>query len=145
MKNHSQDFSYYQLKLQDHIDSSFPERSGDNKFISRRARWAANAYEGAFRSGNHVNKCNEIANYILYEGLHFSRFDTLFEVLTYEFSDVFDELDYRDFALKILPQCEEIFGHYELTDDFAYTTDYDLLYTELTGFIAIWIEGNGIR
>ena len=69
----------------------------------------------------------------------------MFEVLSYEFSDVFDELDFRDFALKILPKCEECFSHYELTDDFAYTTDYDLLYTELTGFIAIWIEQNGIR
>ncbi|KKO89135.1 hypothetical protein AAW12_23670 [Sphingobacterium sp. Ag1] len=145
MKNLNQDYSYYRLKLQDHIDSSFPERSSDTKFIEQRGRWAANAYEGAFRSGNPVDECNAIADSILYEGLHFSRFDTLFEILTYEFADVFDELDFRDFALKILPQCEGIFGHYELADDFAYTTDYDLLYTELTGFIAIWIEQNGIR
>ncbi|MCQ9634199.1 DUF1896 domain-containing protein [Chryseobacterium sp. WG23] len=145
MKKEQKDFSYYQLKLQEHIEASFPERLGDTKFIQQRARWAANAYEGAFRSGNHINKCNEIADYILYEGLHFSKFDSLFEVLTYEFPDVFDELDFRDFALKVLSLCDEIFGQYELTDDFAYTTDYDLLYTELTGFIAIWIEQNGIR
>lgn len=145
MKKHNQDYSYYKLKLQDHIDSSFPERSADTNFIDQRARWAANAYDGAFRAGNPINECNEIADGILYEGLHFSKFDSLFEVLSYEFSDVFDELDYRDFALKILPKCQECFEHYELTDDFAYTTGYDLLYTELTGFIAIWIEQNGIR
>lgn len=145
MKKHNQDYSYYHLKLQDHIESSFPERSGDNKFIEQRAKWAANAYEGAFRAGNINDECNRIADCILYAGLYFSRFDAVFEVLSYEFSDVFDELDFRNFALKILPKCEGCFSHYELTDDFAYTTDYDLLYTELTGFIAIWIEQNGIR
>ncbi|MDR2270415.1 MAG: DUF1896 domain-containing protein [Sphingobacterium sp.] len=145
MKTEKKDFSYFQTKLVEHIDSSFPERSNDVKFIQQRSRWAAHAYEGAFRSGNHVNKCDEIANYILFEGLHFSRFDTLFEVLTYEFSELFFEFEYRDFALKILPQCEEVFVQYDLCDDFAYTTEYDYLYTELTGFIAIWIENNGIQ
>ncbi|PUV24455.1 DUF1896 family protein [Sphingobacterium athyrii] len=145
MKQQIQDYSYYHSKLVEHVESSFPERSKDSKFIEQRARWAANAYDGAFRAGNHVNNCDEIADFILYEGLHFSKFDTLFEVLTYEFNDVFDELDFRDFALKILPHCVDIFGRYDLTDDFAYTTDYDLLYTELTGLIALWIEENGIR
>lgn len=145
MKTPKRDFSYYQVKLQEHIDSSFPERSGDQKFIRNRAQWAASAYEGAFRADNHVHKCDEIADYILFEGLHFSKFDTVLEVLTYEFSDVFDELEYRDFALKILFECNRIFSRYELTDDFAYCTDYDVMYTELTGFIALWLEKNGIR
>ena len=47
------------------------------KFIDQRSSWAANAYEGAFRSGNAVEQCDEIANYILFEGLHFSKFDTV--------------------------------------------------------------------
>ncbi|REC62338.1 hypothetical protein DRF65_11545 [Chryseobacterium pennae] len=145
MKKEQKDYSYYQLKLQEHIEASFPEKLDDSKFISQRARWAANAYEGAFRSGNHVNKCDEIADYILYEGLHFSKFTTLFEVLTYEFTDLLFDFEFRDFALKILPTCEEVFGKYELTDDFAYTNDYDLLYSELTGFISIWIEQHGIQ
>lgn len=145
MKKEQRDISYYQSKLQEHMDSSFPERLNDTKFIEQRARWAANAYEGAFRSGNHINKCDEIANYILFEGLHFSKYDSLFDVLTNEFSDLFFDFEYRDFALRILPECQEVFEHYDLVDDFAYTTDYDILYTELTGFIAIWIENNGIR
>lgn len=145
MKKEQMDFSYFQLKLSEHIDSSFPDRSNDTKFIEQRARWAANAYEGAFRSGNPIPECEEIANSILFEGLHFSKFDSLFDVLTYEFADLFFEFEYRDFALKILPECEQVFANYDLVDDFAYTTEYDFLYTELTGFIAIWIENNGIR
>lgn len=145
MKQQIQDYSYYHTKLTEHLESSFPEKLGDSKFIEQRSRWAANAYDGALKSGNNKNKCDEIADFILYEGLHFSKFDTLFEVLTYEFRDVFDELDFRDFALKILPPSNEIFEKYDLKDDFAYTTDFDLLYIELTRFIALWIEQNGIR
>ncbi|AZA99209.1 DUF1896 domain-containing protein [Chryseobacterium joostei] len=145
MKKEQKDFSYYQLKLQEHIEASFPEKLEDTKFIGQRARWAANAYEGAFRSGNGVHKCDEIADYILYEGLHFSKYDSLFDVLTNEFTDLFFDFEYRDFALKILPICAEVFAKYDLADDFAYSNDYDLLYTELTGFIAIWIEKNGIQ
>lgn len=145
MKKQIQDFSYYRLKLKDHLESSFPEKAGDAQFIEQRSRWAANAYEGAFRAGNAIEQCNKIADYILYENLHFSRYNTLFEVLSYEFAEIFDEVEYQDFALKILPACEEVFGHYELTDDFAYTTHYDLLYTELTGLIALWIQEHGIR
>lgn len=145
MKKQIQDFSYYQVKLKDHLESSFPEKAGDTHFIEQRSRWAANAYEGAFRAGNALEQCDEIADYILYENLHFSKFNTLFEVLNYEFADIFDEVEYRDFAIKILPACEEVFNHYELTDDFAYTTHYDLLYTELTGLIALWIQEHGIR
>lgn len=145
MKKQQKDFSYYQLKLKEHIEASFPEKSADSKLIDQRAKWAANAYESAFRSGNAIYKCDEIADYILYEGLHFSKFTTLFEVLTYEFTDLLFDFEFRDFAIKILPHCSEVFDKYELTDDFAYTNDYDLLYTELTGFIGIWIEENGIQ
>jgi hypothetical protein len=41
--------------------------------------------------------------------------------------------------------CEPIFSNYELTDDFAYGYEYDQLYTEITGTIAIWIAENGLQ
>ena len=75
------DLSYFRLRLQELLNSSFPEKAHDQKFIDQRSSWAANAYEGAFRSGNALEQCNEIANYILFEGLHFSKFDTVFKVV----------------------------------------------------------------
>jgi len=51
----------------------------------------------------------------------------------------------RLFALKMFPVCEPVFAGYELTDDFAYGFEFDLLYTELTGTITIWIEENGLQ
>jgi len=51
----------------------------------------------------------------------------------------------RPFALKMFPVCEPVFAGYELTDDFIHGFEFDLLYTELTGTIAIWIEENGLQ
>ena len=145
MDTPKKDLSYFSLRLKDLLNTSFPEKAHDQKFIEHRASLAANVYEGAFQSGNDVEKCNEIANYILFEGLHFSKFDTVFEVVCNEFDTVMADEELRLFALKMFPICKPIFDGYELTDDFAYGYEFDLLYAEITGTIAIWIEENGLQ
>lgn len=145
MKTSQKDLSYYKLRLQEHLNSSFPEKANDQKFIEQRSSWAANAYEGAFLSGNPIDQCDEIANYILFENLHYSKFDTVFEVVCNEFDTLMADEGLRPFALKMLPVCEPIFSKYKLTDDFASTNEYDRLYTEITGTIAIWIDENGLQ
>ncbi|MGJ1484220.1 DUF1896 domain-containing protein [Sphingobacterium multivorum] len=145
MDTQQKDLSYYSLRLQELLNNSFPEKANDQKFIGQRSSWAANAYEGAFQSGNAIERCNEIADYILFEGLHFSRFDTVFQVVCNEFDTLMADEELRPFALKMFPVCVPVFSGYSLTDDFAYTAAFDLLYTELTGTIAIWIEENGLQ
>ena len=145
MSTLQKDLSYFKLRLQELLYSSFPEKAHDQKFIHQRSSYAANAYEGAFLSGNPIEQCNEIANYILFEGLHFSKFDTVFQVVCNEFDTLIADEELRPFALKMLTICEPVFARYELTDDFAYGYEFDLLYTELTGTIAIWIEENGLQ
>lgn len=139
------DLSYFRLRLQELLNTSFPEKANDQKFIDQRSSWASNAYEGAFRSGNIIEQCNEIANYILFEGLHFSKFDTIFQVVCNEFDTIMADEELLPFAQKMFPICEAIFSGYKLTDDFAYRYEFNLLYTELTGTIAIWIEENGLQ
>ncbi|MDV3709460.1 hypothetical protein CMT55_08475 [Elizabethkingia anophelis] len=145
MSTQQKDLSYFRLRLLELLNSSFPEKAHDQKFIDQRSSWASNAYEGIFRSGNPIEQCNEIANYILFEGLHFSTFDTVFQVVCNEFDTLMADEELRPFALKMLPVCEPVFSRYKLTDDFAYTYDFDLLYTEVTGTIAIWIQENGLQ
>lgn len=145
MDTQQKDLSYFRLRLQELLNISFPEKANDEKFIQQRSSWAANAYDGAFRSGNPVEQCNEIANYILFEGLYFSKFDTVFQVICNEFDTVMADEELRPFALKMFPICEPVFNNYELTDDFTYGYEFDLLYTEITGTIAIWIEENGLQ
>lgn len=145
MKTPPKNLSYFTLRLKELLNTSFPEHSGDKVFIHHRSRLAANAYEGAFMAGNTLPQCDEIANYILFEGLHFSKFDTVFKVICNEFDTIMADEALRPFALKMLPVCEPVFANYELTDDFTDTAAFDLCYTELTGTIALWIEENGLQ
>ncbi|TGD58974.1 DUF1896 domain-containing protein [Flavobacterium humi] len=137
--------SYYSLKLKQLLQVSFPELSGNKAFIDKRAQLAAKVYNDAFMAGNTIEQCNEIAQYILFEGLHFSRFDTVFKVVCSEFDTIMADEELRPFALKMLPVCIPVFDQYKLTDDFEDRPEYEWLYTELTGTIQIWIEDNGLQ
>ena len=105
MDTQQKDLSYFRLRLQELLNTSFPEKANDLNLLTSVLRWASNAYEGAFRSGNPLNQCNEIANYILFEGLHFSKFDTVFQVVCNEFDTRMADEELRPFALKMFPVC----------------------------------------
>jgi hypothetical protein len=55
------DLSYFRLRLQELLNTSFPEKANDQKFIEQHSSRATNAYKGAFSSGNGIEQCNEIA------------------------------------------------------------------------------------
>jgi hypothetical protein len=145
MDTQQNDLSYFRLRLQELLNSGFPEKANDQNFIEQRSAWAANTYEAAFRAGNSIKQCDEIAAFILFEGLHFSMFDTVFQVVCNEFDTIMADEELRPFALKMFPVCESVFSSYDLNDDFVHGHQYDLLYTELTGTIAIWIQENGLQ
>lgn len=138
------ELSYFQLRLQELLNTSFPEKANDQKFIEQRCSLAASSYEDAFRAGYAIDQCNQISNEVLFEGLHFSSFDTVFQVVCNEFDTIMADEELRLFALKMFPVCEPLFEAYQLADDFAYSYEFDKLYTELTGAIAIWISENGL-
>ena len=79
----------------------------------------------------------------LYAGLHFSRHDTLTSVLWNEFSADVPLEAVRETAIRLRPSAEEVFSKYPISDDFAYTPEYNALYTELTGFIQLKLEEDG--
>ncbi|WP_306349896.1 DUF1896 domain-containing protein [Flavobacterium sp. '19STA2R22 D10 B1'] len=145
MNTQQKDLSYFRLRLQELLNTSFPEKADDQKFIEQRSSWAANAYHGAFNSGNTIEQCSEIANYILFKNLYFSRFDAVFQVVCNEFDTIMADEELRPFALKMLRVCAAAFSNYELSDDFAYSYEFDLLYTEITGTISIWIQKHGLQ
>jgi len=138
------DLSYFKIRLVELLNASFPERAGDKRFIDERSELAATTYETAFKSGNAIEQCFAIADCALFEGLYFSKFDTVFQVVCSEFGSLMMDEELRPFAIKMLPKCEPVFSKYLLVDDFAYSVEYNLLYTELTGTIQIWIEEHGL-
>ena len=81
----------------------------------------------------------------LLEGLHYSKYAILREVVENEFADEVPETEREYFTQKLLPLVKNVFSIYDLSDDnFALSSDYDLLYTELTGAVVLYIEEYGV-
>jgi hypothetical protein len=139
-KNRPADIAYFRLSLIDFLRESHPERLGDDRFILACTDKATEAYEQAIRNSDSPIQAAEQANAILFNGLHFSKHDTLVNILWNEFSDEVPEDEAGEWAMKLLPEFETVFSQYPLSDGFAYEPEYDLLYTELTGTIALYLE-----
>lgn len=135
-------FSYYELSLLDFLRECHPDKATDLAFIKSRAEAASQAYEQAFEEAEPIPACVDIAHRTLYAGLHFSKHDTIRNILSSEFSIIASE-DIREKALSLQPLLEDLFSKYELSDDFGYSQEYQSLYTEITGFIQLKIEDDG--
>lgn len=136
-------FSYYELSLLSFLKESHPELASDINFIKSRANEAANAYSDAFNNGYAVPLAAEIANQTLFAGLHFSKHDTIINVLWNEFADIVPQGSASEVAMRLMPLCENVFVQYPLSDDFGYSPQYKELYTDLTGAIQLIWERNG--
>ncbi len=143
-KNKSAEFSYYGLYLLKYLKENHPDRASDTDFIEERADHAADVYEQSRLEGATPEGAQELAMAALLQGLHFSKYNTVIEVLWNEFADEVPPGDAPAFALTLLPAMEEVFARYPLADGFTYTAGYDGLYTELTGTVAIYLEEHGI-
>lgn len=138
------DISYFRLLLLDFIRVSHPERLHDKRLIDFRAEAAADTYSKAILSSSNIFYANEEAISVLFQELYFSKHDTLVNILWNEFSNKVPEEDARELAIKLFPHCEPIFTGYPVSDDFEGEPEYDLLYSELTGAIASYLESHGI-
>jgi hypothetical protein len=140
--HHAPDISYFRLSLTDFLRESHPERLRDNRLIIACTDAATEAYEQAIRSCSTPDEAIDRANAVLFRGLHFSKHDTLVNILWNEFAAEVPEEKANDLAIKLLPECEPVFAGYPLSDGFAYEPEYELLYTELTGTIALYLESH---
>ena len=145
-KNEGQtDFSYYGLYLLDYLRKNKFEQASDNAFIRERANRAAETYERARLEGTTSAGAQELAMNTLLEGLHYSKYAILREVVENEFADEVPETEREYFTQKLLPLVKNVFSIYDLSDDnFTLSSDYDLLYTELTGAVVLYIEEYGV-
>lgn len=138
------ELSYYGLSLLSYLRDTHPAKAGDKAFITKRADRAAEVYSEAIQSGLTHIEAEELANAELYRDLHFSPYNTLVNILWDEFPVEIPEDDARKVALQVLPLCGNVLAQYTLTDDFADTPAYDLLYTELVGTIQILLEDGAV-
>ena len=138
--------SYFLLKLEAYLGEHFPERVNDNAFVTARADEALTAYCDAVAQGFSHPEAESIASNVLFEGLHFSKYDTLVSVLENEFeAELPSPLPEKLTPILLRNKAvQRVFANYHLTDDFAASPQYEDLYTELTGTIVLIIEQNNL-
>ena len=141
------EFSYYRLRLESYLKDYHPERLADETFIRARSDAAAQAYEDAFRQGYPVLEAGYMATEVLFAGLHFSPYYMLEQIIENEFANVVPPERAADFALRLLQSdtIRETIEKYEPGDDFDGSSEYDQLYTELTGVIVELLEADGVE
>ena len=146
MTTTKKELSYFRLKLEAYLGEHFPERVNENTFITNRADEALTAYCNAIAQGFSHPEAEVMASEVLYQGLHFSKYDTLVSVLEDEFEKELPSPLPERLAPMLLKNkaVQSVFDKYELTDDFGASPEYDKLYTELTGTIVLLIEVNGL-
>lgn len=138
------ELSYFRLSLLSYLRDSHPDKASDRQFIASRGDAAALSYSAAIKSGHTHDQADEIASQTLYAGLHFSPYRTIVNILWNEFTDETDPAQAEELAIELLPHLSAVFAKYRLSDDFADSAEYRLLYTELTGAIQIFLE-DGIQ
>lgn len=143
-KNQSTELSYYGLYLLKYLKENHPDKATDADFIAGRSDHAADVYEQSRLSGATLEGAQELAMAALTGGLHFSKYNTIIEVLWNEFAEEVPPGEAAKFALKLQPELEEVFARYPLADDFVYTPEYEHLYTELTGAVVTYLEAHGV-
>lgn len=140
------ELSYYGLYLLDYLRKYHPDKVIDTEFITGREEAASETFEKERAAGSTVEAAQEEAMRVLLEGLHFSPYALLLEVVENEFADEVEASDREAFCREIFPHLKNLLGGYDTPDDtFALSPEHDLLYTELTGTVMLYLESYGIQ
>lgn len=121
-----------------------PGKLQDKAFTNARAEEALTVYLEAIEQGHDHLQAEELASETMFRGLHFSANDTIRTVLENEFeTELPDPLPERLATVLLGSQAiKEVLQKYDINDEFDGTPEYELLYTDLTGTIALLIEEN---
>lgn len=145
MNNTHKELSWFKLSLLHFLYESHPELTEDNDLLNTRGDLAAETYSEAIKNGHNHLEAEGLAHKELYKGLHFSKHDTLVTIIWNEFSGLIPMGLAKECAIKILPKFETVFSRYPLNDEFAYSSEFNDLYTELTGALSLWLEDNELQ
>lgn len=146
MKTTKKELSYYRLRLEAYLKDYHPHRLTDEMFIVERSDTAMRTYENAFLSGETPDEADNTALQTLFQGLQFSEYFFIEQILDNEFFDeVPVELMAQLSALLLKNDAvKATIAKYNPDDAFDEKPEYDLLYTELTGVIQLIIENNSL-
>ena len=123
--------SYYGLSLLSFLLGSHRDGAADSILIRTRADRAAEAYSQAIRNGASRADADAQAARILYQGLHFSLYNTIVNILWDEFQDLVPEEEARTIARDILPHAAFLKQECALNEEIDTSPENQRFYTEL--------------
>lgn len=131
MKNkHAADSQYFRKRLETFIHERHPRLEHAVRLIDTRSELAAETYWEAIHAGAGPMVAIAKADTVLYEGLIFSRFDTIRCILATEFPLIPPNRQ-RQIAVELEQSCNEIFEKYNLDDGLVQRSEYNHLIMEL--------------
>lgn len=136
------ELTYYQLYLKNHLQSDFPEllrKLGSvevENLLNERVIQATVTFENARREGLNISSAQEMAVAALVQGLNFSTYVFLHDILEVEFKSEFGQLTQQQrlagFLLSLSATLDESVQSYEADD----TSTKRMKYNSFVGFIA---------
>lgn len=142
-KSQLSDPLYHRNRLKEFLRERHPRLVQSRRLIDIRSEQAAKTYQTAIDKGESPLAASAKADTILYEGLIFSRFDTLRCILATEFPMVRPKQQ-RTLALELEPYCEPVFAHYNLDDGLVARSEYNHLIVELIETLRVYFQQNNI-
>lgn len=138
------EMSYYRLRLEAFLRDWHPHILSDIDFIKEKADLASTQYEESYLETSNVYESDKIALNVLFEGLHFSAYNLIEQILENEFSKELPTELITPLSKMLIKNraITELIEKYSPDDNFDERKEYKMLYTELTGLIQIIIEEN---
>lgn len=140
MKNdHAADTEYYRRRLEAFLQERHPRLVHARQLIETRSRAAASLYRESVAAGEDMLRADTRANALLYEGLIFSKFDTLCCLLSIDYPLVPPEKQ-RSLAMELEKRFTGIFDRYNLDDGIYGREEYRYLLAELSAALRLYLE-----
>lgn len=142
-KKEREPISAYELRLTDFIIENHPDKIDEVDFIRHKAKEAAMEFEESSKEGRSVQESLEAANRILIEGLKFSPYRTIKQIVEDDF--FIEEREKDEFIMQMLEHTKDLFLQYDTNDYFEGSPDHSKLIFEIIGKIQIYLERNGLQ
>lgn len=130
---------YYRKRLEEFIRERHPQLVQARRLIDTRSLQAAQTYQDTIDAGKNPVEALACADSILFEGLIFSRFDTIRCILATEFPQVKAEQQ-RPLALKLESYCQDVFARYNLDDGLVSRSEYNHLIVDLIETLRVYFQ-----
>lgn len=131
---------HYRRRLEAFLRERHPRLVHAIGLIDGRSRAAAAAYREAIASGEDALRAATRADALLYEGLIFSKFDTIGCLLALDYP-VLPEERRRSLALEMEESLADVFNRYNLDDGIYAREEYRRLLAELSEAVRRYLDG----